>query len=70
MNTAGDRIGSAQFFAVYQVGISLAAGVSPLLWGAALDLLKNGTANRYVWFFGGQMTLTAVLLLLLRRVRE
>lgn len=72
MNTAGDRPGSAQYFAAQQVQISLAAGLAPIVWGGVLDVLTGlgyGGA-RYAAFFGAQVALVGLMALMLRRVRE
>lgn len=72
MNTAGDRPGSAQYFAVQQVQINLAAGLAPVVWGGALDTLSalGYGGARYGVFFGAQVALVGLMALMLRRVRE
>ncbi len=71
MNMGGDRDGSAQYFAMFQTCVSLAAGTSPILWGVVLDTLGTGDPTRFVLFYAIEAALLALLgLFVLRRVRE
>ncbi len=70
MNMFGDRAGGPQFFTLYGVLISLAAGFAPMIWGAILDLLRSGAFSRYSYFFAAEIVLLGVVALLLRRVNE
>lgn len=70
MNMSGDREGSSQYFAVQQTGSNLATGVSPILWGAALDAMAGGSVGRYLVFFGAEVALVIGLAVLLWKVKE
>lgn len=70
MNMGGDRSGSSQYFSIYQAGSNLASGLSPMLWGLALDAMRGGTLNRYAVFFCAEIALVVVMALVLTRVKE
>ena len=70
MNMGGDRSGSSQYFSIYQAGSNLASGLSPMVWGLALDAMRGGALNRYFVFFVAEIALVVVMALVLTRVRE
>jgi MFS family permease len=61
MNIAGAKAASAQYFALNSVAASLAAGVSPIVWGALLDVLRAAPVNNYVVFFGLNLLVVAMI---------
>jgi MFS family permease len=70
MNSFGDLPGSAQFFTLHSVAVSLTAGFSPMLWGSVLDLLRYGVLSRFVYFYLAELVIIGVVIWLLRRVKE
>lgn len=70
MNTAGDRPGSPQYFAVQQVQANLASGLAPIVWGIVLDGLRDTSFDRFAVFFAAQIVMVGALALMLRRVSE
>ena len=77
MNTVSEHTGTAQYFALYSVIISLAAGVSPILWGLLLDALRNVevtvgayTLDGFALFFGLQWLLLSVVWVAMSQVKE
>jgi MFS family permease len=70
-------MGRNHFFALYSVVMSLALGLSPILWGLLIDALRHFEMvtigldfNRYSYFFAAVMLVFVVAVVLSRRLHE
>jgi MFS family permease len=77
MNLAGDRQGSAHYFALYSVIVSAVAGLGPIIWGSLLDILRDTTGdflgfrlNQYSYVFALQFILLIFVGVMLAILRE
>ncbi len=77
MNTIGDRVGRAHFYAVYGVIVSILIGVMPIFWGVILDCLRDMEWRIYgcpmdgfTLFFASEWLMIFVVAVILLRVKE
>ncbi len=71
------EMGRSHFFALYSVVINLTLGLSPVLWGLFIDILRQMETtvghfelNRYTLFFAGSALMFIVTLFLSFRLEE